>query len=282
MERISSCVAFSFMVASRSYRSVAIQAGPPAMRLLGMPHARLIIDRVVTLVSRYRPPGRGPPPPTSLSDVLRFSEATSKAGCGGCCAASVATNAVRQNVRAYRIAAPPTRPGRQFRGAKPSGSRVEPARLAPQPSCAPSDLPERLLLIERTAEELLDVFDGPQRQHARRDSPHLAGMGLDDDGARHLQRAGRHAELGEAAADEQPQQQRIGRHLAADRHRNAAADGAAADGTEQAQHRGMQRLIAVRYAIVGAIDGQRVLNEIVGADREEVDLTRQLRRGERR
>ena len=72
------------------------------------------------------------------------------------------------------------------------------------------------------------------------------------------------------AADQQPQQQRIGRHLAADRHRNALARRRATHLTQQTKHRRMQRLVPIRHAVVGAIDRQRVLNQVVRADREEV------------
>ena len=57
---------------------------------------------------------------------------------------------------------------------------------------------------------------------------------------------------------------------------------AAADLTQQAQHRRVQRLVAIGHALVGAIDRQRVLDQIVGADGEEVDFAREQRRGERR
>ena len=54
-----------------------------------------------------------------------------------------------------------------------------------------------------------------------------------------------------------------------------------ADLTQQAKHGRVQRLVAVRDALVGAIDRERVLNEIVGADGEEVHFARQQRCGER-
>ena len=34
----------------------------------------------------------------------------------------------------------------------------------------------------------------------------------------------------------------------------------------------MQRIVEVRHRFVRAVDGQRVLDEIVGADREEIEL----------
>ena len=57
----------------------------------------------------------------------------------------------------------------------------------------------------------------------------------------------------------------------------------AAHHLDHPQNRRMQRLVQPRHALVGAIDGQAVLNQIVGADGEEVDLARQqigrVRRG---
>ena len=47
------------------------------------------------------------------------------------------------------------------------------------------------------------------------------------------------------------------------------------------QHRRMQRLVQARHALVGAIDRQAVLNQIVRADREEVHFARQQIRGVR-
>ena len=44
----------------------------------------------------------------------------------------------------------------------------------------------------------------------------------------------------------------------------------------------MQRLIQVGHSLVGTIDGERVLDQIVGADCEEIDLAGQQVRRERR
>jgi hypothetical protein len=40
---------------------------------------------------------------------------------------------------------------------------------------------------------------------------------------------------------------------------------------QQAQHRGMQRVVQVRHRVVGPVDRQRVLDQVVGADRQEVE-----------
>jgi len=52
MARDSSMVAFCFIVASRSYRSVTTHPGAPKTRLLGMFQATEIIDRAGMLVRR--------------------------------------------------------------------------------------------------------------------------------------------------------------------------------------------------------------------------------------
>ena len=40
---------------------------------------------------------------------------------------------------------------------------------------------------------------------------------------------------------------------------------------DQAQHRRVQRVVEVRDRVVGAVDGERVLDQVVGADRQEVE-----------
>jgi hypothetical protein len=40
----------------------------------------------------------------------------------------------------------------------------------------------------------------------------------------------------------------------------------------QAQHGGVQRVVQVRHRLVGAVDGQRVLDQVVGADGQEVEV----------
>ena len=49
---------------------------------------------------------------------------------------------------------------------------------------------------------------------------------------------------------------------------------AADDVRQQLQHGGMQRVVQVRHLLVGAVDGQRVLDQVVGADGEEIQLLR--------
>jgi hypothetical protein len=49
-----------------------------------------------------------------------------------------------------------------------------------------------------------------------------------------------------------------------------------------AHHRGMERVVEVRQPRVGAVHGQRVLDQVVRPDREEVAVPRELRGVERR
>ena len=37
----------------------------------------------------------------------------------------------------------------------------------------------------------------------------------------------------------------------------------------------MQRIVQVRHRVVGAVDGQRVLDQVVGADRQEIELAQE-------
>ena len=43
----------------------------------------------------------------------------------------------------------------------------------------------------------------------------------------------------------------------------------------------MQRIVQVRNALVGAVNAQRILDQVVGADAQEIHLARQGRSGKR-
>ncbi len=51
---------------------------------------------------------------------------------------------------------------------------------------------------------------------------------------------------------------------------------------DQMQHRGVQRIVQVRHRVVGAVDRQRVLDQVVGAERQEVQLLHEHRQRQRR
>ena len=50
----------------------------------------------------------------------------------------------------------------------------------------------------------------------------------------------------------------------------------------QLQHGRMQRVVQVRHRFVGAVDGQRVLDQVVGADRQEVEVLQEGAQRQRR
>jgi hypothetical protein len=80
-----------------------------------------------------------------------------------------------------------------------------------------------------------------------------------------------HGELGQAHAKQQGAGVDVARHLAAHRHRLARLDRGADGRGDQPKHGRMELVIEMRDPVVAAIDGQRVLHEVVGPDREEVE-----------
>ena len=74
----------------------------------------------------------------------------------------------------------------------------------------------------------------------------------------------------QSEAEQEPGVPRIAGHVAADRDRSAGGGGGGEDLRERAQDRRMHRLVQVGHVLVLAIGGERVLDEIVGADAEEV------------
>ena len=51
---------------------------------------------------------------------------------------------------------------------------------------------------------------------------------------------------------------------------------------DQHQHRRVQRVIEAGHLLVGTVDGQRILNQVVGADRQEIEAAQKETDGERR
>ena len=56
------------------------------------------------------------------------------------------------------------------------------------------------------------------------------------------------------------------------RHGNGLPTRSALHQMNEPQHRGVQRLVQIRYAIIGAVDGEAVLDEVVRPNRDEVDF----------
>ena len=75
---------------------------------------------------------------------------------------------------------------------------------------------------------------------------------------------------------------RVARHLAADADGDARAQRRLDRELDQPQHGRMQRVVEMGDLLVAAIDGQRVLDQVVGADREEIGLGGERVGGERR
>ncbi len=78
-----------------------------------------------------------------------------------------------------------------------------------------------------------------------------------------------HGEVAQAHAEQQLGVQRVARHLAANRHRQAEARAAGDGAGDELEHRGVERVVEVRDGLVRAVDRQRVLDEVVGADGQE-------------
>jgi len=81
-----------------------------------------------------------------------------------------------------------------------------------------------------------------------------------------------HGEMAQAEAEQQPRESRVAGHFATDRDL-LAGPLAGLDGVQdQVEHGRMQRVVEMRHGVVGTVDGQRVLNEVVGADGEEIQF----------
>ncbi|CUJ72538.1 Uncharacterised protein [Achromobacter xylosoxidans] len=84
-----------------------------------------------------------------------------------------------------------------------------------------------------------------------------------------------HGKFGQPQPQQQPRHARIAGHFAAHRHR-LAGPLAGIDGVgHQPQHRRMQGIVERRHVVVAAVDGQRVLDQVVGADRQEIQRLRE-------
>ena len=78
---------------------------------------------------------------------------------------------------------------------------------------------------------------------------------------------GVHGEMPQPQAQQQTGVGRVPCHFATQTHlfagRRALGDGVG----QQLQHGGVQRVVQVRHLFIGAVDGQGVLNQVIGADR---------------
>ncbi len=81
-----------------------------------------------------------------------------------------------------------------------------------------------------------------------------------------------HRELPQTKAQQHAREPHVTSHLTAHGDRYVGAVGAADDVRHQIEHRRMQRIVEMRHGIVGAVDRKHVLDQVVGADRQEVEL----------
>ena len=81
----------------------------------------------------------------------------------------------------------------------------------------------------------------------------------------------RGAQFVHAQAEQQRHQHRVAGHLAADADPDLVRVGGVHGDLDQAQDGGVGRLVEVGDLLVHAVHGQRVLDEVVGADAEELD-----------
>src|SRR5881628_857598 len=88
----------------------------------------------------------------------------------------------------------------------------------------------------------LDILDGREPQDAPGYGAQLVVPQLREHLLGHGNRSGGHAEFRQTESDEQRQQRRVRRHLAAQRYRNALTRGGASNHDDDPQYRRMERL----------------------------------------
>ena len=91
----------------------------------------------------------------------------------------------------------------------------------------------------------------------------------------------RHAQPSDPHPNQQRNKLRIRTHLPADRHRDVALSGGLDHVADQPQNRRIARTVQVGHVRIGPVDRQSVLDQVVGADRKEIDLPGKLVRQER-
>ena len=91
-----------------------------------------------------------------------------------------------------------------------------------------------------------------------------------------------HRKLAQPEAEQKARHGRIARHFPAHRHRGLGALRAADGLRDELQHRRVQRIVQVRHGIVGAIDRERVLDQVVRPDRKKIQLADEIFQGQRR
>ena len=105
-----------------------------------------------------------------------------------------------------------------------------------------------------------------------RPGPQLAGVGaqhllLD---RQYLRRV--HREAAQSQPEQEPGETDIACHLATNAHALGLPVAFGNGVGDQTQHGRVQRVVQMRYRLVGTIDCQRVLDQVVSADRQEVKI----------
>ena len=91
-----------------------------------------------------------------------------------------------------------------------------------------------------------------------------------------------HGEVAQPQAEQQARELQVARHLATDRDRHASPGRGLNRVRDQRQDRRVQRVVEVGHRVVGAVDGEGVLDQVVGADRQEIEPPHENRQRERR
>jgi hypothetical protein len=111
--------------------------------------------------------------------------------------------------------------------------------------------------------------------HGQRPLGNSAALG-DRNTSAHLldfrDRAGRHAHLAQAESQKELRVHHAAAHLSANVGRHTGLPRHVQRSPQLSQHRGIARVVEIRHLLVAPIDRQRVLDQVVGADRHEVDL----------
>src|SRR5215213_2298237 len=89
------------------------------------------------------------------------------------------------------------------------------------------------------------------------------------------QMGGMHGVLTQPQSKEKPGEREVSRHFPAQSDRHLGFPGSFQHMREQREDSRMKRVVEVRDGVVRAIDCERVLDKVVGADRKKIELTRE-------
>ena len=109
-------------------------------------------------------------------------------------------------------------------------------------------------------------------QHAAHQRRELAGIDLEDFVLHAQQPRGQHRERPQPHAQQQRRHAVFPGHFAADADRLVRLAGCTDGQGDETQHGRVQLVVHVGDAVIGTVDGQRVLHQVVGADRQKIQL----------